>query len=457
MNQTQVLFVTVYFLCFSILPQIVQPILELNFWGRFSNHKVKAVHYICYILLSFSISTVELRLPPAPLSPWFLMIRIALLFGFGSLLFKCPAAISLPCAVVTKTVTLLSAGITGSITFLFASPIAGTAFGKTAWGGLTLGLMGQLLTYLLIVFAYHIIQHRFRWTGALPNQYLLVFCLPILMVLFMEQYIFNDIYGNKVVMDIENGKFLEPLADHLQVLFIQLFACFTLFSTLYACRRLTEDFSNRTRLMLLERETALQRDYLAESRIRLEQTQSFRHDIKNHLLTLSGLLEQNETQNAKKYLGKLENISTQLSYPCKTGNAVVDIVLGSKLSIAIQNNIPVECTVKIPSPCLADDLDLCILFSNAVDNALHACSKLEMGLRYIHISSRQKGDFFMLEIENSCLPDGTYEDGIGLSNMKTVAEKYHGAVTAEKQGNCFRLNVLLIISRCLNDIPVKPH
>ena len=37
-------------------------------------------------------------------------------------------------------------------------------------------------------------------------------------------------------------------------------------------------------------------------------------------------------------------------------------------------------------------------------------------------------------------------EGIGLSNVRAVAEKYHGATLTEKVGQHFSLNVLLNIS-----------
>ncbi|MDD3270441.1 MAG: ATP-binding protein, partial [Syntrophomonadaceae bacterium] len=129
-------------------------------------------------------------------------------------------------------------------------------------------------------------------------------------------------------------------------------------------------------------------------------------------------------------------------------------LLSNKLSLAQQNEIEVECIVKIPSPCAIDNLDLCVIFSNAVDNAVKACGQIRKGNRYIRISGKQKGDLFLLEIENSCSTEHSYQkgSGLGLSNIETVAEKYHGAVATEIGETWFSLNVLLVIPRHLTDI-----
>lgn len=451
MNLPQSILEWIYFFYFGILVCIIQSILQLRFFGRFVGCKSKKRHFVLYFFALFLTSFLELWLPP----PLPLTVRMALLFGMGAALLKCAPTLSLLSAIVAETVAFLSYGITASTVFLTAGAVLKTAFGRSVTGGLLLSILWQLFAFTLIIGAYQTILFKFSWQGTLPSRYSVVFFLPVILVLLVEHDILNLIYGNKVIM--ENARITEPIANHWQLLLIQLFACFSLFSILYACRKLAEDFSNRTRLLLLERETAAQQDYLRESRARYDQTQSFRHDVKNHLLALAGLLEQGELQEAKAYLGKLENRSEALSFLCKTGNNVVDTVLGSKLSAAHQNGIQVECTVRLPSPCAVDDMDLCVLFSNAVDNAIHACINQKDGTRFIRISGTQKGDFFMIEVENSCLPDRPFIKGTGFANMEAVSEKYHGAVTAEKLGTCFRLNVLLVISRPLDVISAKFH
>lgn len=52
----------------------------------------------------------------------------------------------------------------------------------------------------------------------------------------------------------------------------------------------------------------------------------------------------------------------------------------------------------------------------------------------------------MLEFENSCAPGPLPPYGTVLSNVKAAAEKYRGAITAEKTDTYFRLNVLLNIA-----------
>lgn len=56
-----------------------------------------------------------------------------------------------------------------------------------------------------------------------------------------------------------------------------------------------------------------------------------------------------------------------------------------------------------------------------------------------------QGDFLMMETQNSFCGKGTFKKGIGLSNVKKVAEKYNGAMSIETRENRFILHVLLVI------------
>ena len=106
--------------------------------------------------------------------------------------------------------------------------------------------------------------------------------------------------------------------------------------------------------------------------------------------------------------------------------------------------IDVNCSLLLPYPCGLRDIDICIILSNALDNAIHACKNMDAGTeKYIYISGRIQGDFLMMEIENNYQGNNIVKKGTGLSNIKTVAD--NGAISIKTQGGIFVLHVLLII------------
>ena len=191
-----------------------------------------------------------------------------------------------------------------------------------------------------------------------------------------------------------------------------------------------------------------------EAKARYEKTKSFRHDIRNHIAVIKKLLQTGKEEQALDYIRDMEDMSEELSFPCSTNNPVVDILAGNKLGIAKSMGIDVCCRLLLPYPCGVRDIDLCIILSNALDNAVCACKNMDGAAeKYIRISGRIQGDFLLMEIENSFQGRGMLREGTGLSNIRAVAEKYHGAMSIKTQGTVFVLHVMLIIPQHSEDIP----
>ena len=185
---------------------------------------------------------------------------------------------------------------------------------------------------------------------------------------------------------------------------------------------------------------------MEEAKTRYDETKSFRHDIRNHIAVVKKLLQNGKLEEAVSYMEDLDDMAEKMSFPCSTDNPVVDILVGNKLGIAKSMGIDVDCSLLLPYPCGIRDIDICIVLSNALDNAIHAVKNPGAGIeKYIRVSGRIQGDFLMMEIQNSFHGKGAFKKGTGLSNVKKVAERYGGAMSIETQENVFVLHVLLII------------
>ena len=251
----------------------------------------------------------------------------------------------------------------------------------------------------------------------------------------------------------------EAAGLHMALLVLQALGLGALLCTLYAWRCVRRGFEAQAGLLSLLQATRAQRTYVAEAQERYRQTRAFRHDIKNHLTVLRRLLDSGQTAEGLAYLERIEAVSDGLSLPCRTGNGVVDVLLGEKLGLAERRGIGTEVSLALPEEELAlndlmdrmerpgewgvEDFDLCVVFANALDNALAAC---EDGAGEICLTGERQGDFYLLSFENTCLPGPPAPMGTGLSNIQAVAEKYRGAMRTERSGGRFRLDVLLNIS-----------
>lgn len=263
--------------------------------------------------------------------------------------------------------------------------------------------------------------------------------LPGLFFLAAEVYILETAYSRVPLSS-------EPLGRHMALLVLQALGLAALLCTLYACRRACRGLEAQRALESLAQSVQAQRTYVAEVQARYEKTRSFRHDLQNHLSVLDGLLSAGRTEEARGYLEKLEAASAALAPPCRTGDPAVDALLGEKLALAEARGIPAEISLRLPEGGDLDGFDLCVIFANALDNALRACGEAE-GEPFLRVRGERQGDFYRLEFENSCAPGPPPEPGTGLRNIRAAAEKYSGAAAYEKTGGRFRLDVLLNISR----------
>lgn len=200
----------------------------------------------------------------------------------------------------------------------------------------------------------------------------------------------------------------------------------------------------------LKEQVQRQRIYLAEAKKRNEHYRRFQHDINNHFLVLSGLLREKKYDEAGSYFSGLHGVSDGLLVGIETGNPVADILLNEKIRYARSNGIHVSHDVHFPAECSIEDMDLCIILSNAVDNAIQACMDGAQEQPEISITVRARYHFLVLGIENT-LPLLTVKEpaqggpvyGTGLKNMKHTVEKYEGTMEIEIGKGRFKLTMLL--------------
>lgn len=262
------------------------------------------------------------------------------------------------------------------------------------------------------------------------------------MIFFMDEYINSIIYGSVAI----DGSGIILYTNHYQIFVIQLLGMAGLFCIMFAYKKLLQNFRLSTELSLLEQAEHSLNRYVEEAKTHYEKTKSFRHDIKNHIMVVKELLQNGNSEQALSYIGDMENMAEELSFPCSTNNPVADILVGNKLGIAKSMGIDVSCSLVLPYPCFVRDIDYGIILANALDNAIHACKNMnDDAEKYIRVTGRIQGDFVFIEVENSFQGKGMPEKGTGLSNIKMVAEKYHGAMSIKTQDTTFILSVLLII------------
>ncbi len=178
----------------------------------------------------------------------------------------------------------------------------------------------------------------------------------------------------------------------------------------------------------------------------------FRHDYINHLHSVLSLIKMSELNDAQKYIEKLLKIEDTPTITYNTGNHLADAILSDK-SEKFGEGKHIDFS-GIISPDI-DNVDLCTILSNALDNAIESCHNCA-GER-IDISSNTSHGYLVITITNptnnedclDCIPASTKVDsvnhGLGLLSIELIANKYDGKIDICCKNGVFKLSVLLKI------------
>ena len=190
-----------------------------------------------------------------------------------------------------------------------------------------------------------------------------------------------------------------------------------------------------------------------------DEIKRYMHDRRNHIRILIGLVEKGENQRAIDYMSKLTDSYKNMQNNSITKNKVIDSIISNLIEECKQKNIKLNLDIKLPEEIAITDIDLCIIFSNLIDNAIEACEKLNnCSQKFINIKSNIAGSYMYMSIENSYngqiskngIEFTTWKKnkkfhGIGLENVRITVNKYKGMLKYDYNESVFKVSVLLNI------------
>ena len=176
------------------------------------------------------------------------------------------------------------------------------------------------------------------------------------------------------------------------------------------------------------------------------------HDRRHFNNVLLGLLEQEKTGEAAALLQN-QNQMTHHSGRVYCENLAVNAAVCHYVKLAEQASVTAKIELDIPKELTVDSLELSMVVSNLLENAIQACLKLSDGKPIIHFICRNVGRL-LLEIENPCAQGIVFdetgypvalEDGHGLGSKSVIAfaKKYDGELLYKVENGSFRVRLLV--------------
>ncbi|AST56807.1 histidine kinase [Thermoanaerobacterium thermosaccharolyticum] len=181
-----------------------------------------------------------------------------------------------------------------------------------------------------------------------------------------------------------------------------------------------------------------------------------KHELRNKILVLYELIRQMKYEDAEEFLMTyIDDINNSL-IKVDTGNDIIDLLLYSKISAAIEKNISVNfiCTVDLKYSKKVTN-DICSVLGNLLDNAIEECDRLKNNKR-IEIMLKSDPVDYIFIVKNTCgeisedvkrniLSGGftTKGDGrgTGLSIVKDIVYSYNGDINIKIDDKYFDVTV----------------
>lgn len=180
-----------------------------------------------------------------------------------------------------------------------------------------------------------------------------------------------------------------------------------------------------------------------------------RHDYRNHIQTMKVLASSGDLEGIRSYLDRLDTDLNTVDLAVKTGNAMADAILNSKISLAKSRDIPVQVDAHIPVRLKMSELDLCCVIGNLFDNAIEASLALPPEERLIRVYLDMKGTQLYLSFTNFTA-QGKREKrngrflttkgeghGFGLVRVDAIVERLDGYLSRNSEDGAFTTEILI--------------
>lgn len=184
-----------------------------------------------------------------------------------------------------------------------------------------------------------------------------------------------------------------------------------------------------------------------------EKISAYRHDLRHHMQYLLACLENEKVEQAQAYIQQIcsEIEANKVMTFCE--NEAANLIFSAFAGRAKKLGVSIKIKAVVSQIIPVSESDLCILLSNALENALHSCLNMKQkGLDgTIEVSVYEKNGKIFLQIINSCDEDIVFDGGmpvtdrpghgIGVRSICTIVEQYRGMYSFLAENGWFILRI----------------
>ena len=319
-------------------------------------------------------------------------------------------------------------------------PYVGKFLGTSATG-MVMNLVFQCLAFVLL----HFLQKQSfanRFYLSPPALYWLLIYLIYILIYTGSVYVSDILIKGNLVstmsLVLETGLLLVCVAVFL--LYIRV------------CRSYYEEIQHKLALKQL----SIQRAQFQEIQTSGEAMRKLRHELKNHMFYMKYLIDKKDFNELEQYFQDFYQKEYHNLIEFSASGNILDAVLQQKISVAEQHGIQIRDEILCARPDAISELDMCVLLSNLLDNAIEACIPLANAVIAIRI--KQVKEYLSVVVSNTVDRDVLRENpslrsekknreihGIGIPVIRELVNKYDGSMQFESDQSMFRACLMLRI------------
>lgn len=423
---------------FELLVSFLECCVVIHFICAFLNHDFKTtkgiiIYFIGVIIDFLCVNILNL----ITVYEGVLGIIYILIYYLYAIVFLKGSKIKKMFASVTAIIVLVGvgAGVSGFISVLFNRELS-ILYGKK----IVERIYSIILIQTMLVIVYDIIL-KFSVASLKKKEWGLI--ISILSISFLAVALIHA-----VLINIENA-FM-----HSDMLIISEIGIIVLvIVSFYMTYSLSKSNSEAEQLRMIRQQEEYRISYAKNIKEQYEEIRRMRHDMKQNLAVISALYREHKYNEANEYAGRVSDNLEKIEMVVDVHNDFINAILNSKLSIASEYGIRVIC-VSSSNIDGINDIDLCSLLGNILDNAIEAAKHCQNGC--IEVSIRSEENAVLVIIANTIsesVLDKNKElkstkknfscHGYGVKTIRSIAEKYKGTASFYEEGDMFYCQVMM--------------
>lgn len=246
-----------------------------------------------------------------------------------------------------------------------------------------------------------------------------------------------------------------PNSNRIILGFVSLIIISFTFLNFYMIKNISNNYALQKENLVANKEKEIYRLEIANSERYIQEVSTIKHNIKNQLLCIESLIDEQNYTQAKQICNNINDNIKINTHMYKTGNIYLDAILNVVYGKAAENkiNLTVQCNTNLKF--ISCD-DLLVLIGNLVDNAIEALCDEQ--IKELKIDILQKGTYAILNVQNysskSVLKTNpnlltnkidVKNHGYGLNSVKRIVKKYGGNIAFYEESNYFYVNIMMDI------------